>query len=196
MTFLSNFSVCTVISTYFGSHMRSYRWFWQLLRFLSHTIGALMAPPHLVCSEMEFPQHTCPAAQNRGLSCVFSAVESGGSMIIPITSLCSCNSTPRHIPSLHEPRWRIHLSKHEPNLRRSQMPTAGANNGSSHIGTRAIRFILISVAIFQVPRRKKNCLNFIWYALVWVDKPVVKIFYIPWTRTWARLLVCDRYFQR
>ena len=40
LTFLSDFSVCTVISTYFGNHMRSYTWFWQLLNFLSHTTEA------------------------------------------------------------------------------------------------------------------------------------------------------------
>ena len=41
--------------------------------------GALMAPPHLVCSEVEPPpQHTCPAAQGTGLPCKFPAVESGG----------------------------------------------------------------------------------------------------------------------
>ena len=45
--------------------------------------GALMAPPHLVCSEIDPPPHSCPAAQNNGQTCSFPSVESGGSIISP-----------------------------------------------------------------------------------------------------------------
>ena len=40
--------------------------------------GALMAPPHLVCTEIDPPAHSCPAAQNTGQICNFPTVESGG----------------------------------------------------------------------------------------------------------------------
>ena len=41
------------------------------------TFAALMAQPHLVCSEVDLPAHSCPAAQNNGQSCVFMTVEAG-----------------------------------------------------------------------------------------------------------------------
>ena len=41
------------------------------------SLGALMAPPHLVCSEINPPAHSCPAAENSGQTCVFPIVESG-----------------------------------------------------------------------------------------------------------------------
>ena len=44
--------------------------------------AALMAPPHLVCLEVDQPAHLCPADQNTGQTCVFPTVESGGSMTI------------------------------------------------------------------------------------------------------------------
>ena len=33
--------------------------------------GALMAPPHIVCSEIDPPPHSCPSALNTGQPCVF-----------------------------------------------------------------------------------------------------------------------------
>ena len=39
--------------------------------------GAIMAPPYLVCSGMDSPAHSCPAAQNGRQTCVFSTVDSG-----------------------------------------------------------------------------------------------------------------------
>ena len=41
------------------------------------TFAALMAPPHLVCSEVDLPAHSCPASQNTGQTCVFTTVDSG-----------------------------------------------------------------------------------------------------------------------
>ena len=45
--------------------------------------GALMAPPHLVCSEIDPPPHSCPADINSGQKCIFPSVESGGLIITP-----------------------------------------------------------------------------------------------------------------
>ena len=39
--------------------------------------AGLMAAPHLVCSEIDLPAYSCPAAQNAGLECVFPTVEPG-----------------------------------------------------------------------------------------------------------------------
>merc|ERR1719350_1753205 len=36
-----------------------------------------MAPPQLVCSEIEPPGHSCPAAQNTGQTCLFPTGEPG-----------------------------------------------------------------------------------------------------------------------
>ena len=47
-----------------------------LSRGRSH-FAALMAPPHIVCSEIDPPAHSCPAAQNFRQNCVFSTVGSG-----------------------------------------------------------------------------------------------------------------------
>ena len=47
--------------------------------------SALMAPPHLVCTEIDPPAHSCPAAQNIGQTCDFPSVESGALLIL-ITS--------------------------------------------------------------------------------------------------------------
>ena len=44
---------------------------------------ALMAPPHLVCSEIDPPPHSCPADQNNDHLCIFPIMESGGSIITP-----------------------------------------------------------------------------------------------------------------
>ena len=44
--------------------------------------GALLVPHHLVCSEIDPPPHSCPAAQNTGQTCTFPTVETGGFMII------------------------------------------------------------------------------------------------------------------
>ena len=43
--------------------------------------AALMAPPHLVCSEMDPLAHSCPAAQNTGQTCIFPTEDSGTSII-------------------------------------------------------------------------------------------------------------------
>ena len=42
--------------------------------------GAIMAPPHLVCSEIDPPAHSCPAAQNTSQTCLFPTGESGDSI--------------------------------------------------------------------------------------------------------------------
>ena len=39
--------------------------------------AALMAPPHLVCSEIDPPAHSCPAAQNTDQTCLFPTGEPG-----------------------------------------------------------------------------------------------------------------------
>ena len=39
--------------------------------------AALMAPPHLVCLDMDQPEHSCPVAHNTSQTCVFPTVESG-----------------------------------------------------------------------------------------------------------------------
>merc|ERR550532_2698783 len=39
--------------------------------------AALMAPPRLVCSEIDPPAHSCPAAQNTGQTCLFPTGEPG-----------------------------------------------------------------------------------------------------------------------
>ena len=39
-----------------------------------------MAPPHLVCSEIDPPPHSCPAAQNTGQTCIFPSEESGSKL--------------------------------------------------------------------------------------------------------------------
>ena len=64
--------------------------------------AALLAPPHLVCSEIDPPAHSCPAAQ--GQTCVFPTVE-GRSMIehfaISWSSLHSENSHTFRMRSYH-----------------------------------------------------------------------------------------------
>ena len=42
--------------------------------------AALMAPHHIVCSEIDPPAHSCPAAQNSSQTCVFLTVDSGALM--------------------------------------------------------------------------------------------------------------------
>ena len=44
--------------------------------------AALMAPPHLVCSEIDPPAHSCPAAQNTGQTCLFPTGEPGALMTL------------------------------------------------------------------------------------------------------------------
>ena len=39
--------------------------------------AALMTPPHLVCSEIDPPPHSCPAAQNSDQTCLFPTGEPG-----------------------------------------------------------------------------------------------------------------------
>ena len=39
--------------------------------------AALMAPPHLVCSEIDPPAHSCPAAQNTSQTCLFPTGDPG-----------------------------------------------------------------------------------------------------------------------
>ena len=68
--------------------------------------GALMAPPHLVCSEINPPAHACPAAQNTGQTCIFSAGESGG-QIFPVSRMFTIYR--RQSTSLPEPRRGVHL---------------------------------------------------------------------------------------
>ena len=41
------------------------------------SFASLMAPPHLVCSDVEPPSYSCPASQNPGQTCVFPTVEPG-----------------------------------------------------------------------------------------------------------------------
>ena len=41
------------------------------------SFSSLMAPPHLVCSDVEPPSYSCPAGQNPGQTCVFPTVEQG-----------------------------------------------------------------------------------------------------------------------
>ena len=59
--------------------------FWEegpkLSRGRSH-FAALVAPPQLVCSEIEPPAHSCPAAQNTGQKCTFPTEGTGEIMII------------------------------------------------------------------------------------------------------------------
>ena len=44
--------------------------------------ASLMAPPHLVCSEIDpLPDHTCPAALGTGQTCVFQTVEPGANIL-------------------------------------------------------------------------------------------------------------------
>ena len=50
------------------------------LSTLRSNFGAIMAPPHLACSEMDLQAHSCPAGQNSGQTCAFPTLESGGSM--------------------------------------------------------------------------------------------------------------------
>ena len=70
--------------------------------------GALMAPPHLVCSEIDPPPHSCPADQNNGQTCIFPSVESGGFFLqllhLVIYILCR-----RLRPSLPERRRGVQL---------------------------------------------------------------------------------------
>ena len=70
--------------------------FWEegpeLSRTRSH-FGALVAPPHLVCSEIEPPAHSCPAAQNTGQKCTFPTVETGGTVIIHFKDTYSTQET-------------------------------------------------------------------------------------------------------
>ena len=56
------------------------------------SFAALMALPHLVCSEIEPPAHSCPAVQNTGQTCIFPTVESGLSMIITFWRHYRCHS--------------------------------------------------------------------------------------------------------
>ena len=49
--------------------------------------GAIMAPPHLVCSEIDPPAHSCPAAQNTGQTCLFPTGESGDSIFQAVSSI-------------------------------------------------------------------------------------------------------------
>ena len=44
--------------------------------------AALMAPPHLVCSEINPPALSCPAAQNTGQTCLFPTGEPGALMTL------------------------------------------------------------------------------------------------------------------
>jgi len=39
--------------------------------------AAILTPPHLVCSEIDPPAHSCPAAQNTGQTCLFPTGEPG-----------------------------------------------------------------------------------------------------------------------
>ena len=99
------------------------------------SFAALMALPHLVCSEIDPPAHSCPAAQNTGQTCIFPTVESGRSIIITFSRHHHCHSLMifipgdiqyptvlhpsidlrkyllprRHSPSLPAPRQRVHL---------------------------------------------------------------------------------------
>ena len=80
--------------------------------------AALMAPPHLVCSEIDPPVHSCPAAQNSSQTCVFLAVDSGALMtrshdhspVLILSNLPKHIPLRRHSPSLPaEPRRRVRL---------------------------------------------------------------------------------------
>ena len=43
------------------------------------SFATIMAPPHLVCSEIDPPAHSCPADENASQACVFSTVKPGDS---------------------------------------------------------------------------------------------------------------------
>ena len=62
------------------------------------SFAALMALPHLVCSEIDPPAHSCPAVQNTGQTCIFPTVESGLSMIITVWRHYRCHSLMISIP--------------------------------------------------------------------------------------------------
>ena len=55
--------------------------------------AALMAPPHIVCSEIEPPAHSCPAAQNTGQTCLFPIGEPGALTLIFQGSPAAFNMT-------------------------------------------------------------------------------------------------------
>ena len=52
------------------------------------SLSALMAPPHLVCSNVEPLSNSCPATQNPGQTCAFPTVEPGASMITNSKGIC------------------------------------------------------------------------------------------------------------
>ena len=69
--------------------------------------GALMAPPHLVCSEIDPPLHSCPADQNNSQTCIFPSVESGGFLqLLHLGIYILCR---RLSPSLPERRRGVQL---------------------------------------------------------------------------------------
>ena len=98
------------------------------------SFSSLMAPPHLVCSDVEPPSYSCPAGQNPGQTCVFPTVEPGACLnyqklqgclqkrtIYFVYHNCRTHILPRRNSScLLEPRQRVHLSNdqhlHQPNL--------------------------------------------------------------------------------
>ena len=52
------------------------------------SFSSLMAPPHLVCSDVEPPSYSCPASQNPGQTCAFPTVEPGALIIKNYKGVC------------------------------------------------------------------------------------------------------------